>query len=107
MMKWLKRRRAIKAVADLSFRDAARAVRLVERSGGKLHPKIMVALCRRARDTAPDDQHGERAAFAKRVDTYVAGRRVRYATFPTTFTTIPVPDDLREAVEDALQGDTK
>ena len=106
-MKRLKHRRFRRDyVPTLDHEDAVYMLRTLVRLGST-DRRTMLALANRAIESDQGENPGERRAITMYRDAIAAGRRVKFATFPATFTTVHVPDDLRQAVEDALQGDNE
>lgn len=93
-------------IPTMDHQDAAYMLRTLVRLGSD-DRRTMLALAERALETETGEHPGERRALTMYRDAIATGRRVKFATFPATFNTVPVPDDLRQAVEDALTGDTE
>jgi hypothetical protein len=107
-MKWLKHRRFRRDyVPTMGHEDTVYMLRTLVRLGST-DRRTMLALANRAIESDQGENPGERRAITMYRDAIAAGRRIGVKTFPATFNTVTVPDDLREAVEDALNlnGDT-
>jgi hypothetical protein len=102
LTKWFRKRRAWRFVrqdiATMPHAEAAGLMRALARAGSG-EPRLLLALAERALATSPPAMV---PTYAKWRDAAAAGRRVRIATFPATFSTVPVSDDLRREVEEAF-----
>jgi len=89
----------------MSWEQTMRLAQTLAETGLDSDQKVMVALLTRGVITAPNDLIRERAA--RFLEVYKHGHVIRWKTFPATFSTVPVDDELRNAVEEALsrEGD--
>jgi hypothetical protein len=106
MKKWKKRRKRRQEQATdilrLSPEKAAQLLRQLERAGiGDAETRLLLA-----QRGQLSEQPGEAAAMKMYETAIRAGRRVKYGTFHAEFRTVQVPDDLRQAVEEAIEEDT-
>jgi hypothetical protein len=104
--KWKRRRRRRQDQATdilrLSPEKCAQLLRQFERVGiGDIETRLQLA--QRAQLS---ENPGEAESMQKYQETIRAGRRVRYGTFPVQFRTVQVPDELRNAVEEAFEENT-
>jgi hypothetical protein len=107
-LRWYRRRRVLRFVKTLDYQDAAYLARVLARSRSERDRRLALALCDQALATMPDGTPGEEIALRKYRDALVAGRRIKTATFPAYFTTVPVPEELVADIESAFQeGDTQ
>jgi hypothetical protein len=106
MKKWMKRRKSQQEQAtdilSLSPEKAAQLLRSLERAGiGDIETRLLLA-----KRGQLSEQPGEAASMRRYEEVIRAGRRVRYATASVQFRTVQVPDDLRQAVEEAYEENT-
>jgi hypothetical protein len=88
-----------KDIQAMSPEEAAQMLRILERNEiGDVTTRLLLA--QRGQESA---NPGESESMRKYEVTIRAGRRVRYANFPTNFVTEPVDPELAQAVEDIYE----